>query len=143
MGKYSAVTLFCEDIRIEKSEQQTLVGVLKDALEITKIPGALPRLAVFTRLSADVDFDMSELTVRFLEPSGKLIAENIIENEMIKNARDRAIRTNNPTHGVVAMFQLSMLPVESEGIFSVVCTVNGSETRSGYINIRLSQAGKS
>jgi hypothetical protein len=138
MEKYSVMSLFCEDIRIEKNDQRTLVGVLNDALDVSKFPGALPRLGIFTRLSASVDFDIHDFAVRFLNSKGELIAESIVEKDLIDRSREQARTKGNPTYGIISQFQLIMFSLESEGICPVNCTVNGTEKMSGYINVRLS-----
>ena len=47
--KFSAIALFCEDIREEKSGQYAIAGILPDRLNVKRLPTVLPKLGIYLR----------------------------------------------------------------------------------------------
>jgi hypothetical protein len=137
------MSLFCEDIRTEKSEQHTLVGVMKDSLSVPSLEGSLTRLSIYTRFNADADFTVDKLSISFKDSAGTTVVENTISKDLMDDARKKANERNSPSYGIISIFQVAMFPLSKEGVYPVVCTVDGNDSISGYLNVQVNPESSS
>ena len=115
MRSISVIGIFCEDIREEKSGQDTLVGILPDGILIDTIPASLPKLGLYFRMHAPPDFDLSTpVLLRLIHTDGKVIVESRLE-ESFKASMPSERISNIPYLGLLQKVVMTSLPVTKEG----------------------------
>lgn len=138
MNDVSAITVFCEDIRVEKQNTNTIVGVLPDNIRVDGIPGVMPKIGVYTRLHFDIGFDPGPISIVLQYPSGEEDILTNIDPEILKLAKQDSINRNAPMYGVVSRSLKSPFPVDQEGRITAIVNVGDAKIISGILNFELS-----
>lgn len=139
MNDIVAFSVFCEDVRHETNGLRTLVGVLGDSVAVPQLPGAFPKLAVFSRVSMPIARDVEEVTQSFVDPQGDEIGRYAVEPQLLEQSRQEAYANGNPVYGVSLDMRVTMLHVNSPGVYSVSVEVDGVKVTS-FLNVKLSEA---
>lgn len=138
MAEVSAVGIFCEDIREEKSGQNTLVGVLPDAINIAGAPAMLAKLCVYVRIHiSPADADPGPISARIIMPDGTELVANEVEKEKIVTAREKAIAGGNPILGFILRFSATPLPVATPGRILAEVTIGPHKSICGSLALNL------
>ncbi len=132
----SAVGMFCEDIREEKAGTDTLIGILPDNMTVPQ-PGSIPKLCLYVRIQFEPKVDPGDIVIRVFLPTGENIMENIIEPELIKGARDKAISRDAPLVGLFSRMTWGNFPAQSSGRVKVSISAGGREWICGHLNIKV------
>lgn len=142
--KISAVGLFCEDIREERSGQDTLIGILPDNLQLEQPPAPgvpvariLPRLCIYMRINIDPSFDPGPVTTRLIYPNGEELNFGPLDPALIKKTRDAALEENKPLAGFISKVVLGNFNTKSEGRIRLVLSAGGDDYLCGSLNIKL------
>jgi hypothetical protein len=123
MNKFNIIALFCQDIREEKDDLLTLVGILPDNVGITRIAadaptdGAAPitrgklnrslsKLCIYLRVNFDLDYQLPEVKMQLVFGDGTVHAAGSILPDVIEAAIAQAKEKGNPVTGVVARLEL-------------------------------------
>lgn len=131
-----AISLFCEDIREEKSGTVTIVGVLPDNLSIPSLPSLMPKLCIYTRIHIAPKSSQDQIVAKIRLSDG---AEHIIgeaDQGLIAKARQDGIDANVPIFGIILTAILSPFPVLSAGRLLVIVAAGDEEIISGQLNIQ-------
>lgn len=116
MRGWSAVGLFCEDIRQEINGIETFVGVLPDNLAIPAVPGMMPKLGIYTRVHITPDFDVKKISVRVDFFNGKRLQDlGSFNEEAINREKASARETGSPLIGFIFRATISPAPVTEFG----------------------------
>ena len=140
----SAIALFCDDIREEKSGQVTLVGVMSDNIQVHSPPEpvategknfvrVIPRLGIFIRISFDVRAEVSPVIISVTMPDGEEVHRAEIEEHVIDGARATREK-GNPIAGLVQRLQVGGLPIKKLGRMTVTVTVRDQTYLAGFLN---------
>jgi hypothetical protein len=129
-----AVALFCEDIREEKSGQDTLVGTLPDNVNIRRIPGAMPKLAVYIRILVPVNDAPKRMSVVATMPDGDTVQLGTLD-ELIEPAISESRKRDMPFGGIAARAVVANLVFKKAGKFIVELDVDGKKQICGMLNI--------
>jgi hypothetical protein len=70
MSGVSACALFCEDVRQEKTGGETLVGVMRDNLAMSSLPGVLPKLGIYIRMNIPLGLEARQVNFYMVMSSG-------------------------------------------------------------------------
>jgi hypothetical protein len=142
MAEISAVGIFCEDAREEKSGQITLVGILPDTIKVPGMPGMLSKLAVYIRVHiSPPDTPVERVAARLVMPNGDELVTNEVGPEKISSARAKAVTEGYPFLGFVIRFSATPLMIHSPGRITAEVTV-GEQTRiCGALAIELTPSG--
>jgi hypothetical protein len=141
MQPVSAVGLFCEDIREEKSNQDTLVGILPDNVNIVsgRQPSGgmppLPKLALYLRVHFDVADKPKEISVKLINTDSTIIMTGRWEPDLIEKAFNDAKNNQLPTVGFIQKMVIAPFPVTVPGKVLAVAIVNGVEHIAAVINV--------
>jgi hypothetical protein len=141
MAQFSAVAIFSEDIREEKSGQDTVVGTMPDNLNVTNAPPApnlralMPRLGIYVRVNFLNDEKPKEAAVKILNTDGSLITQGGWDQSVIDKAFDDAKTNQMPFVGFIFKVVVGPLPIASGGKITAIVMVDGSETIIGALNI--------
>lgn len=129
------ITLFCEDIREEKSDLDTIIGVMPDNIKLPQVPATIPKLAFYTRIRIDVHEDASSLTVRIEEPGGKEQILSSFDSKVIERVRSDALSNGLACFGLVVRAVASHFAVMETGFCRVYVNVDGTDYLSGELRI--------
>jgi hypothetical protein len=139
MQSASVTCLFCEDLREEKSEQNSLIGILPDNVEFPVFPSMMPKLAIYVRIHLDAASSIPKTT------EAKLISTDGQETELpswdmaaIEKGFSDAKSSGTPLVGLVLRAVLSPFPISKAGVLVVKVLIDGTEYVAG--NLRFIEA---
>jgi hypothetical protein len=140
MQPVSVVAIFCEDIREEKSGQDTIVGILPDNLTISApVPSVgtalIPKLGLYLRVHFDVKDRPKGLSIRLLSPSDNVVAQSEWQQSVIDKAFDDSAANKMPLVGLIQKLVASPFPVPQAGKIIAIATINGSDYVAGALNV--------
>ena len=151
MMPIQVLTLFCEDVREEKSGTDTLLGVFTDNLRIG-IPqepmeghaAGLQRLGIYTRILATVDEPSKALQLAIRRPDGtEFNVSDGFTAEFIENAREDAKRSGSPVFGLIIRAIAAPFLIPNPGRHLAVVKYGDQEMISGILNLTLNSASGS
>jgi hypothetical protein len=158
MVRFSAVCLICEDIREEKSGQDTIVGLFPDNLNIERaslptgeravLPEGtiitLPRLAFYIRVHFSIESARPKAVFsRVVSNEGTVIINGEWTSEILNKAFDDAARAQMPFVGLVFKLVAARIPVALPGgKITAVVTVDGVDQVAGAVNIIFASASE-
>lgn len=111
MLSVSAMALFCEDIREEKGDTVTLVGLLPDTVTIeqpTSNGGAeqttklISKLCVYVRVNFDPDMRLEPPKIWLVMPDGERLGMGSVTPEIIQKAQSESKAKGNLLAGIVS-----------------------------------------
>src|SRR5437899_1144143 len=117
----SAVAIFCEDIREEKSGQDTIVGTLADNLNISTPPpspdtvGLLPKFGLYMRINISTADQPKEVRAKLIDPKGTVIAQSDWERSVLDKAFADARANAMPVTGLVLKLVATPFPIVAMG----------------------------
>lgn len=135
MADISIVSLFCEDIREEKQNTDSLMGIMPDNLNVPG-PGAIPRMALYTRIHLNPAFDPGRIHIRIVQANGEEVSLGDIEPHLVKKARDDAVAAGVPIAGVISRAVFGNFPIKAEGVVRAIVLAAGTETISAMLNVK-------
>jgi hypothetical protein len=144
----SIVGVFCEDIREEKSGQDTLIGLLPDNLNVAALPGFLqggtpifPKLGLYVR--AHLEKKPKTISVTLFNTDGSVVISGGWESHMLDRAFNDAKQNQLPLVGLIQKIVVSPLPLPRSGKILAVATVNDVEHIVAALNVIVSHANAS
>jgi hypothetical protein len=144
MIPFSAVCVFCEDIREEKSGQDTIVGTLPDNLMAqTPAPPSpnlkafLPRIGVYLRVHLDAEQDTpKEVSAKLLSTDGQLLAQTTWDRSMVDKAFADSKTNHMPLVGLIFKVVIAPFPITvGGGKITTLVMVDGVEHIAGALNV--------
>jgi hypothetical protein len=136
MLEISAVGLFCEDIREERSGSNSIVGILPDNLSLSHIPGVLPKLCVYIRINIGLDRDPRPIVTYLILPNGETTAKRPLDDALIEKTRKRAKKDGSLFAGFISRIVMTPFPVEMAGRIQCLVTIGDTEYLCGALNLR-------
>jgi hypothetical protein len=149
MQPLSVIALFCEDIREEKSGQDTLVGTLPDNLNIGAMPtGApptashmLPKLGLYLRINLDSKGDVpKDVSAKLLGTDNAIMASAGWEQAVIDKAFSDSRANDVPLAGLLLKIVGGPFPIREAGKIIAIATVDGMEHVAGVLNVVIAPA---
>ncbi len=144
MSKINILALFCEDIREEKNEQVSLIGILPDNLNvmppegITPEKGALPvfpKLCVLLRFNFEPDVDLPLYESRIVFPDGLVIPLGKLDTAIVEDARRNAREKGNPLAGLIVRAAFGSVRLAKPGVVRVEVQAGEEITVVAGINL--------
>jgi len=148
MNRLNVMALFCQDIREEKADTRTLVGLLPDQVILNlknSQPGLedgckiLPKLCVFVRINFDLDFELDEPEIWLVAPDGERIFLGPMPYKVVQQARTEAAEKGSPLAGVVSCAVMLGYQVTHLGTLRLEVKINGTFHLAGAINFSESE----
>ena len=133
---FSAVGVFCEDIREETSGQMTLVGVMPDNVNVPSVPAFIPKLALYVRVHFDLATTARVFSARIIVPQRPDYQLAPPDDRIIAQAKAKAAADGNPFAGVIAKSILAQFLISSFGRIEAVVTVDGADYVCAALNIK-------
>jgi hypothetical protein len=134
MRPFPIIALFCEDIREEKSGQDTLVGILPDNLNIVNLPGMLSKLGIYIRIQLEHEDNPQTIKIRVKGPLSQHLEIGSLDH-LIGQAKSQAQEKGFPFAGLVAKSIISPFPVQELGKIEAIVEIDGTEYICGALNI--------
>ena len=134
MDIISAIGIFCEDIRSEKSGQDIIIGTYPDNLAVPEIPGAIPKVAIYTRINIDPTAVPGDIRMRLDIEGGEVIQLGTIELAYISKSQDDARKKGSPLVGLISRVAFAPFPVRKVGRVKLVIESGAKEILGGILN---------
>lgn len=131
----NAVAIFCEDIREEKSGQNTLVGIYADNILVPSVPAVMSKLALYMRINFAPSEDIKSASFELVLPDGEHILIGDVTSSLIDDANADAIRTGRPFSTLVANAVFPQFILKQHGTLSAVVSINGNRLVCGLLNV--------
>jgi hypothetical protein len=144
----NTMALFCEDIREEKGDVFTLVGILPDTVNLREsgasggdpsaggINRILTKLCVYARINFAPEIDIGEPKVQLSTPDGNIFAQSIVKDTLIAKAKKNAIDRSNLQAGIIVRLVLTAFQPPSEGTIKAEVVIKGQARLAGTLNFR-------
>lgn len=142
----TVMALFCEDIREEKGDILTLIGLMPDTVNLETTDGKqessrsqrmLGKLSVYTRINFDPDLDIEINDISLVMPNGDPIRIGDISPALVSKARQQAKEQNNILAGIVSRASMWGFAAPEAGSIRVVVTINGEKYLAGALRFQL------
>lgn len=145
MQRVSAVAIFCEDIREEKTNQDTIVGTLPDNLNAppanAPVPAGTPmlsKLGIYVRLNLDPEQGPPKtLSVNLINTNGESVPLSGWGEDVIEKAFRESRDNDMPTVGLILKLVAAPFIISKSGKLMVIVTVDGSDYIAGCLNISI------
>jgi hypothetical protein len=121
------VGFFCEDIRIEKTEQDTIIGVLPDTMAAPVFPSITPRLGIYLRVHIDPQKPPKKIVAKFSTPWGETFDVGLADGDLINSAVSQAAEKGLPLAGIVLKAMMAPFVMQTAGL--AVATVSIDDGR--------------
>ena len=132
---YSAIALFCEDIRLEASGQNSIVGILPDNVNVLKIPEVIPKLGVYVRIHLFNYDDPPSILFRLVGDEEQEFLKNYVEDHITEKAISESRQSNIGYAGIVSHVLASPFQIQQTGLIRALVAVDGDEQLAGAIRI--------
>lgn len=128
MQSPSVTCLFCEDLREEKSGQDTLIGILPDNVAVPAFPGAMPKLAIYVRIHLDAAAPIPKsIVAKLVLPDGQELDLPPWDKAVIDKGFDDAKANGTPLVGFILRAVLTTLQISKAGVMVLKVTIDGTD----------------
>jgi len=134
------LAIFCEDIREEKTGQDTLIGIMADNIAVPATPVMLARLAIYTRIYFNSSAEPVPINAVVQMPSGEKHELGMADTALVREALNTAKSNRAPLAGVVLKGIFSPLPLPSLGAINAIVRVGAREHVVGTLNVVIDPA---
>ena len=135
MSKFTIAALFCEDVRVEQTGQETLVGVLPDNVNVATIPSLMPKFAIYVRCNFAEGFVLRNLRIKMNSPSGNVLLDNFVEQSLIKQTIKESSDNQSPIYSIKTFAVFAPFNITEAGHYKVIGIVNDGEHLAGAIRL--------
>ncbi|MCW5729514.1 MAG: hypothetical protein KIT20_02055 [Alphaproteobacteria bacterium] len=144
----SVMALFCEDIREEKNDQVTLVGLFPDTVQVDMLPNGIAegqavrfmaKLCVYVRINFDPGTDIGEPQVWLSLPDGGRLSLGTIGADVVAKSRSESEAKDTLLAGVISRVVLGGFR-PPQGTIRVEVDVKGTTHLAGAMKFNHSAA---
>lgn len=140
MGRYLH-TIYCDDIRFEIGNKQSLIGIYGGDLWVPELPTILPKLCVIANIVTPVDKPFSKLIIKITRDDETLIEAPLI-GDQLHQPQSNIIENgdkDNPHRRIsfVGTFVLSPFAIEKECVLRVRAETENGELTGNGIQIKI------
>ncbi|MEY9110430.1 hypothetical protein ABH999_006626 [Bradyrhizobium yuanmingense] len=133
--------LFCEDIRRETGNRDTIIGVLPALTRLSKIPGEFRRFSTYFRIRLPLDHDLKNRVFITIEADGvsdaQIEDDGGLPDDILQQAIDKAKERNAPFVEVIARLRLDDFPIIGSGQIRAIAIVGGERLVGGFVNVEV------
>lgn len=132
----SAMSLFCESIRVELQGSETYVGVLPDRITATDFPFAFPSLAIVTRITIPkaVSFDSARMELWW--PGDTDTPSHMEEFPPIGEIAEVVDDSLLPMNAIIARLRANNVEIKESGLARVLIVIDDLTIISGQMEIQ-------
>jgi hypothetical protein len=132
----SILCLFCEDVRAEKSDTATIVGVFPDNIAVPSLPGAFGKLSLYVRGAFPLDKRPASFSVRLEFPwEPKVLNIGEVAADTIGTSFKQAKEQGNDAAGLIVWATLTGFPIRQAGRIKAIATIGKADWKIGSLNI--------
>lgn len=147
MNRYMHV-VFCDDVRQEVGNKQSLIGIYGADLFVNEMPIALPRLSIVITMATEASNPLQSLSFVILKGAER-VAEIVIPAEELAKAQPIASGQQAPPiegddgpsapslFAYNAILSIAPFPIEKPQVLRVIATIDGEEIRGPGLRLRL------
>lgn len=133
----SGISIFCEDIREEIRNVDTIVGALPDNLHVAVTPGLIPKLAIYARIILPADAKPEPINISL--DNGDFEQElSSFDIDFVRDAIDGARRKHQPLTGLISKTIMSSYVVNQPTRLVVFLAVGDRKMPIGFLSIDIS-----
>lgn len=140
MQAWNAVAVFCEDIREETRNLNSLMGVFPDNMNVPKIPGAFSKIGFYARVHVNAKADVGAISVYLRLPDGHEDSLQTVAADLVKKEQKKSRENQRPNAGFIVQGILNGLPITQEGQLQLIVRVGDEETVAGVLALKLDQS---
>ena len=141
MPDISVVGIFCEDIREEKTGQDTLIGILPDNMTIVGGGNSIPKLCLYVRIHFNPRIDPGSIFLRVLSPNDEVVGTNEFSQELLRDTRQKALENDAPITGLISKLTWVGFPVKTPGRVRALLRIgHDEELLCGALNFKIRAA---
>jgi hypothetical protein len=130
----TAITLFCDDAREEASGAMTLVGIAPDNINVPQLPGALAKLAIYTRIAVPTHMEPVALEVFLRSPQGDEVPMGSFAANFVESTCAEARAAGNPVAGFVTTATAIPFAIPAPGRWTAFLRAAEVEIITGTVN---------
>ncbi len=130
----SAIGIFCDDLREEKTEQETIVGVFPDNIMFPSVPGGFSKLALYVRITFPSDANPGEIEVRMVMPDGNEFRSNV-DPALVEKTRIDSQEQGNPISTIISRLVFGGFMVTKLGRIIVHARIGSREMIIATLNL--------
>jgi hypothetical protein len=124
--------------REERSGQDTIIGVLPDRINVTSMPGMLPKLCLYVRVHiSPPDADVGPVSAKMIMPDGQVLIANKMEDDKIAQSKSRAAQDGSPYMGLILRFVVAPLAITKPGRILAEVEIGEHKEICGALHINL------
>jgi len=131
----NVITFFCEDIREEKSNTETLVGVMPSTLSIPSFPSGIPKLGIYCRLQFPMtlaDFSAEA----FLQTSwGQSVPIGGFSGDLTAQAKKESLAQGLPLASIILKAMIVPMPLPEPGRIDFILKMGEEERICGVLGL--------
>ncbi len=136
-------TIYCDDVRLEVGNKQSLMGIYSSDLFVPEFPVALPKLCIVVNLVTPIDKPLKELTLKVTKDDETLI-EVPVTGEQLSEPQSNIIENgekDNSYRRIGLTFTLMLAPfaIEKECILRVLAITESGELKGNGLKIKIGQ----
>ena len=135
MSLINAVGFFCDDIREEVGQKDSVMGIYPDNITVPVIPGNFQRLCIYVRLNIQIEWDQAEITLHLRFEDGTQIEIARFALELIAAEFKGAKERGAPLVGFIAKGIASPLLVPVAGRIRLVAVAGDEEILCAALNV--------
>jgi hypothetical protein len=125
---YNAVGWFCDDVREEKGNKDTIVGIYSEVATVASFPGSFKRILIYVRLHVDIDQEINELKLFLKVPKADEEEIAVFDLEDFEEGRKLARLRTMPYIDVATQVSVEPLRVPAEGLVQATLQLNDERT---------------
>jgi hypothetical protein len=143
MRSFNVMAIFCEDIREEKDNVLTLVGMMPDNVIVEAIPSeigtteisqrVLSKLCIYLRINFDPDFELNISAIRIVLPDNTTASGGEVNLELLRKAKTEAKTGGNALAGVIQRIVLGGFRAPDNGSIKLEVDINGETYLAGAL----------
>ena len=133
----SVISLFCDDIRIEQTGIETLVGVYPDNVNVPLLPFQFPKLGIYTRIVIDAQDHLEKIEIQISVPGSDTQLLTEMNRDVIADARKMAIDNGTPTVGLISKALSAPFAINEAGQVRIIVKIEGVDYIGGILNVQL------
>lgn len=136
MLQTSVVAVFCEDVREEKAGSDTILGVFPDNINVSAIPGMLPRMGIYVRVHIDPEPDPGAISIRLQFPDGAETPLTTLDPALVLKSRNDARNSGHPIAGLISKTVATPFPLPQAGRILVWVKVGDTDYLAAALNVQ-------
>lgn len=127
--------IFCEDIRTEAGEQNTIIGTIPDNMAVDQIPGNLPKLCVYIRTTFDPGIPLRDYSVRLMYGEDREVARVEIPAAVIDRSISDTTRQGSPLANIITRIIAMPFVIDRAGQLQIIARNAGEDYIVGSLNV--------